>query len=490
LSHDLCEDFAMRLLFALGVVLSIVAGSLAEDEIKPIELTIRARAIETPVLKYRLLPAESEIKPGNAAPILLRLPWEQMPWMTEVFPTLLDWESRPLDAPEWTTSGGVLPENFYNEMKRAAFRRDASWEYPIGETPSPYLILLPDVQGMRAFLAGGLSARIRYHLSRGELEAAREGIVVGLANARHLARTPFFVNQLVALALHRRMLERVDELISQPKSHNLYWALSSLPDSLVEMDRTASFESDIFALTFPAVNDLDRHRDAKEWSKMARQLVEFLEQMGEIPRHGRLEGEESIVEQLLQQLMPDEKTHLANLVGQARADLPRMLGISKEKVATMSDDEAGVRWYAHMRIARDHLTAAVLVLRPREAWPELRKLQDQIRQMQEKTLTKGFDFFNPTSIYVSIWSLKRKIGMLRIVEAVRDHLATHEGLPASLDEIKHVVVPVDPLTDQPFVWTVNGNTAMLTAPPLPADLVAAGSAETAASVIEYRLEAK
>src|SRR5262249_589805 len=162
---------------------------------------------------------------GNAVPILLRLPWEQTPWMNTVYPTLQDWESRPLTAPEWEGSGGVLPEHFYLEMKRAAFRRDAAWEYPIGETQTLYLILLPDIQGMRVFLGQGLSARIRYHLSRGEFEQARNGILVGLANGRHLAQTPFYINQLVALSIHRIMLDRCAELIAQPNSPNLYWAL-------------------------------------------------------------------------------------------------------------------------------------------------------------------------------------------------------------------------------------------------------------------------
>ena len=458
------------------------------DEPKPIELSIQARAIEVPVLKYRLLPPEAETKPGNASPILLRLPWEQTPWMTQFFPTLHEWESRPLNDPTWATSDGILPERFYNEMKRAAFRREASWEYPIGETPAPYLILLPDVQGLRGFLGNGLSARIRYHLSRGELDKAREGIMVGLANSRHLAQTSFYINQIVALSIHRKMLDRVDELISQPKSPNLYWALSTLPGSLVEMDRAASFEGDTFALTFPAVNDLDRPRNAKEWNKMARQLVEYLEQVGEIPQREKIHGDGSVVDQLLQRLIPAEKNHLEKLITQARADLPQMLGMTPAKVAAMPDDEVGVRWYAHLRVANDQRTAAVLALSPREAWPELRKLHAENKLKKEKTGTKGWAFLNPTSIYVSVWSLNRKIQALRIIEAVRHHLATHDGkFPESLDDIKDVSIPLDPLTNQPFDWKVNGDAATLKSPPLPEDLVAPGSAEAASSTLEYRL---
>ena len=158
----------MRLTLVLAMAATAIYGTSRGEDSKPIEITIYERATESPALKYQLLPSEAELKAGNAAPILLRLPWEQTAWMNKVFPTLHEWESRSLDAPEWNAFGGVLPSNFYAEMKRAAYRREATWEYPIGETPTPYMILLPDVQGLRGFLRHGLSARIRWHLSRGK----------------------------------------------------------------------------------------------------------------------------------------------------------------------------------------------------------------------------------------------------------------------------------------------------------------------------------
>jgi hypothetical protein len=476
-------------------VAMLIGTSLPAEEPAPVELTLHPRAIETPVLKYRLFPAEAERQRGNAAPILLRLPWDQVPWMTNVYPNLEQWGDLPLDAPEWQSwhgdFGAVFPDRFYSEMKRAAFREDASWEYPIHETPSPYMVLLPDVQGMRGFLGRGLSARIRYHLSRGELDAAREGILVGFANSRHLAQTPFLITQLVALALHRIMLDRTMELISQPDSPNLYWALSTLPDSLIELERAASLEGSLFAMTFPAVNELDRPRDPEVWSRMARQLVDVLQQLGEIPRQEPPREDAPVVQQFLERLQPPERDHLAGVVRQARADLPELLGIPADKVAAMSDDEAAVRWYVHLRLDRDQRTAAVLVLAPREAWPRLKELQDDIREMQDKTGTKSYDFLNPVSIYVSAWSLERRIDALRIVEAVRHHLARHEGrFPETLEQVEGVSIPVDPLTNQPFEWSVDDNTATLKAPALPADVVEAGSAVARGAALVYRLKVK
>lgn len=471
----------MRHLSSFVVVFVAVSASLYAEEPKPIELTIEPRAIETPVLKYRLFPSEAERMPGNAATILLRLPWGQTPYMENIFPNLSDWESRPLDAPEWDKSEGVLYDNFYREMKRAAYRRDASWEYPIGEEPNPYAILLPDVGDLRNWLGHGLSARIRYHLSQSELDEAREAILVGLANGRHIARTPFYINQLVANIIHQKMLERVDEFISQRQSPNLYWALSMLPHSLLEMDRAASFESELFAVTFPAIRDFDRPRTPEEWNTMSRQMTEFLRFIGlaETPSQPEkgLDGSNS---------GESEKTYLAKLAPQARADLPRLLDISEEKVTAMSDDEASLRWYVSMQTSLNHHTALVLILPPREAIPKLKKLLTEVKSMREKVGIQS-TFPNPTALYSAEWGLKRKIAALRIVEAVRHHLATQDGqFPASLDDITDIPIPIDPMTDEPFLWKVEGDTAILTTPPLPEDIFGKNNWPP----LEYRLRIK
>jgi hypothetical protein len=444
----------------------------AQEPAPVVELTLHPRAVESPPLSYRLFPSEEELKAGNAAPILLRLPWEQTIWMTKVFPTLHEWEARPLTAPEWKDAGNVLPTTFFNEMRRAAYRRDAAWEYPIGEQVG-YSILLPDVQGLRFFLKDGLSVRIRYHLIRGELDQAREGILVGLANGRHLAQTPFFVNQLVATVVQRAMLDRTSELIAQKDSPNLYWALSTLPDSLIELERAADFEGTLFADTFPVAKDLDAPRDAAQWRKMSQQLVELLEQLQEIPPAPKSDAAKSsgdLIQELLKRLGVTETRRL-EFVKSAREELAGLAKIAPEKVTAMSDDEVGIRWYVQLRMSRDQRTSAVMRLQPGEAWPRLKELQVEIDALREKTGGKGLEFFNPTNIYVNAWLLRRQVATLRIIEAVRHYAATNDGeLPKSLGDIDSLSVPRDPLTEAPFTWSRDGKNGILSAPRLSAEV--------------------
>src|SRR5262245_44828853 len=101
------------------LLVALWSAVLAAQE--PIALTIHPRAIESPALKYRLFPPEAELKEGNAVPILLRLPWEQEKLVSsDQFRNVDDWNSRPLDSPEWKDFPQAFPVRFYGEMKRAA----------------------------------------------------------------------------------------------------------------------------------------------------------------------------------------------------------------------------------------------------------------------------------------------------------------------------------------------------------------------------------
>jgi len=63
----------------------------------------------------------------------------------------------------------------------------------------------------------------------------------------------------------------------------------------------------------------------------------------------------------------------------------------------------------------------------------------------------------------------RDIALLRLTEALRMYAAGHKGkLPQSLDEIKEVPIPTNPVTGKPFPYEVHGDRATIV-PVMPAD---------------------
>jgi hypothetical protein len=80
------------------------------------------------------------------------------------------------------------------------------------------------------------------------------------------------------------------------------------------------------------------------------------------------------------------------------------------------------------------------------------------------------------TLLVRAW-VDRRIATLRCLEAIRLYAAAHGGkLPPTLDDIKEVPIPLDPVTGKPFRCRVTGARATLYGPPPDKDEVNAGMA--------------
>jgi hypothetical protein len=78
--------------------------------------------------------------------------------------------------------------------------------------------------------------------------------------------------------------------------------------------------------------------------------------------------------------------------------------------------------------------------------------------------------------------MRRQLAALQAVEAIRAHLAASGGqLPRSWAEVKVVPVPADPLTGQPFAYTLANGVATVAGPP------PAGETPTRANNFRYEL---
>lgn len=122
---------------------------------------------------------------------------------------------------------------------------------------------------MREFVGRGMSFWVGQQIARKNLDAAREGILIQLACSRHLARTPLTINRLVAEALAGMALEKVDLLVQQKESTNLYWALSMLPDSLGDTTGALQWDAHLVEGSLPALAAGDPGLGAAAWKQAA-----------------------------------------------------------------------------------------------------------------------------------------------------------------------------------------------------------------------------
>lgn len=433
-------------------------------------LKVTPRAIKQPLMKYRLLPAEYELKDGNAAPILLRLPWEQQHYFNNVMPTFTDYLDLPLDDPKVLNSERVFKSQFYNELKRAAYRRTAEWEYPIGEEPSA-MIGLPDVQGSRDILGRGLPVRIRYHIANGHIDEALEGIKVGLANSRHYGRTPFVITQLVCTAIDSIMLNRLEELIAHADCPNLYWALTTLPRPLIDTRSAVEFEQRFLQTTVPGLDNLDALHTESEWSAKLKSVYDLMRSTD-----GDAASSNDEFDRFVTRLTP-----------RARKELLTLIDGGTDRVKAMSDAETGLRWFMHVHKQYTEEATALTSLEPTSAIPRLTDLQKRIAKFRSELGASPFMVETPLSLYVVTGNVQRKIDALRVVEALRQYAATHDSKwPTSLSEISETPIPDDYITGQPFGYEIENGAAIVTAPGI--SLGKNENGEILRGAIHYRIE--
>ena len=421
-------------------------------------LTVSPQALPTPLLRYRLLPASTELNPGDAAPVYLRLdqqvPSETIAEQAKQAATLLD---QPLaDFP--VAEGKQLIERWARRLQQIEFgarRQGCHWDYTtLEESDDPWSILLPDAQAMRPW-SRLLAVKARVEVGSGRFEDAVRTLETGVAFGRHVAEGPFFISKLVGMSMIGTMLDRVDEWIGQPGAPNLYWALTALPQPLVEIREATENERAAMgrALTGQRLEEVDvaRPRSDAEWSALLTQL------------HARIVRAETLIGDDPPQPVKTPVTleaFRAAMLPQAR-DYLRL-----RQVAAASDDQVLV--LALIGLYREQADEHFL--------PGYLPFSEVARRDAEFARMKAAPKSGPASIYVRMLPsirasyltearLARRIAALRVVEALRLHAATHDGaLPESLDQVQTVPIPIDPVTGKPFEYRRDGASSVLTGP--------------------------
>ncbi|MEZ6120343.1 MAG: hypothetical protein R3C28_27740 [Pirellulaceae bacterium] len=380
--------------------------------------------------------------------MLLRIIWERHSFMRDVEPKLKELLDLPYDDPRITDE--LRYDDFNRELRRAALLRFAEWNYPLDQEPLG-MILLPDAQGMLQIAGRGQALWAGQQIAKRDYLAAIDALKTQFACAQHVARGPFIPNQLIAVAIADMGLDRCEILIEQPDSPNLYWAFGLLPDFLGDNTVALHWDAQNIPKSLrslqpvpPAMNDVEA------WKNVANEFTTYLLDYNTID------------------ISKDEAATLkAKMLIAATRFLKEQQEFTDKQLGTLAPEAIVMRWIlAQNEIMHAKIETAYSMPAPR-ALERLVKVEEEIAQILHSVDSPASPFpERPAKTFVALHRFDRRVKLLQTIESIRDYLAKHDDLPGSLDQLE-LPAPRDPLTELPFEYERNGDTATIRMPIVP-----------------------
>jgi hypothetical protein len=461
-----CFDRSIGLSFVLAVWLTAPTlgqtGASNLDEPPTTRLVIHPAEPPAIAMQHRLLPRYLDLVPGNAAVQYLKIFPEGGDTVLKKHNVrvseLLDQKAEEFSLEEAKKILGEVGPAPFDYLQLASVREDCDWDVPVREREL-YFILLPEVQDLRT-LARYLALRTRVQIGDGQLEEAIKTLRLGYVLSRNAAKGPTLIHGLVGAAIARLMNDRLRELIERPGTPNLYWSIAALPDPFVDVRQAMDVEAGAVYLMFPQLKDVATTRLTDEqWSL---RLTDFGQSLSKF---------ESIVG-------PDEAKRWQDKLAlglkiaavtafyypRAKADLATY-GWSQERLDTMSPAQVIL---LHIGQTYEVMSQSMFKWFHVPYWQS----QDALSKAQQQfaNTAKNREILPLASMLVpavnaarfAVVRLDREFAALRTVEALRLYAATHDGkLPATLEDIKEVPVPLDPVMGRLFDYKLDGPTATL-----------------------------
>jgi hypothetical protein len=409
------------------------------------QLSVSPAGEPQPALRYRLWIPQHQREPGDAASFYYRaiVLYEQFPARQQV-DDLLDTPLDQLPANPEPLQGAFA--NIYTTLVEATSREQCDWGWQLSNIQGTelYSFLLPEVQSMRG-IGKLLALKIRVAIRDGDYDQAVVDLRMGYRIAHDCAQQPFLINGLVGIAIASILNEQVVLLIDAPDSPNLYWALTSLPDPLIDLRPATLFESEAVFRAFPLLKDpLEQQRTEAGWIRAWSDTVhEFYQLAGggdQFPQPmGPLAGAAIILRaypaamRALQDQGMDQATLKAMPPGQ-------VVAVYQSRYARQLADEmqkwAMVPYFQRKGRADDVLQAhssAISSGEVKEPIPIVSMLMPAMSAVDQAQVR-----------------LQAQFAVLRTIEAIRWHASATGRLPDSLEAIREAPVPENPFTGQPF----------------------------------------
>jgi hypothetical protein len=445
-----------RALPVCAVLLALPPLCRADQKPAPTEtiirLTVQPMAAPKPALKYQLLPELREMSPGNPIQGYLKCFMEQNHFFFDK-KSMEDrdkWGEMPLkDLPvkELRHYGGQALR-----LADDAARLDSpDWQILLKLKRDGFATLLPDVQQMRT-LGWALKIRLRGEVADRRFDDAVTTAQTIFALSRHLGEHPILIADLVGIAVAYQAIEPLDEMVAQPGSPNLFWALADLPHPFIDLRKGIQGERLILANEAAILDERAPMTEAQLRKVMERFYI-LLQMVGR-PKPG--------VEKALAQWVGARLTDM-QYVAAARQRLIEH-GLAKDAVGRFPPLQVILldRKRAFEIRRDDVLKTIALPYWQGEAVRAAHPLDQAIEEKMLDFLLQGF-----WRVRQAQARLEQRLALLRCVEALRLYAAAHAGkLPAKLSDMK-LPLPIDPVTGKAFPYTLEGGTAILRATPPP-----------------------
>ena len=399
-------------------------------------LVVRPMAAPKPALRYQLLPEVREMNAGNAVQWYLRCFAEQRNFFFGKQGVEERARYRGMTLPE------LAKEQLRNYGGSALTQADwaarlttADWD------PEPRA---PELPAFRV-LAQSLQVRFRGEVARQDFDNAIRTAKTMLGFARHLSENPNLEANRLGLEVAELALDTLEEFLQQPGAPNLYWALTDLPSPLVPLRKGFQGERvqvDLELAVLLADEAMSDDELEQFVSRLSGRIGSLREQAGRSPKNVRTAIKARV----------DDRERVARIRNRLLSEAPS---------AGVLDKLAAIKFLSFsplQLILLDERTD--FESRRDESLKLLGFAPWQLDAMKLQT-DRGdgifADFLPRVPDQVRIQArVDQRIALLRWVESIRLHAASHDGKPPQTPSEIAMPLPVDPFTGKPFGYALEG----------------------------------
>jgi len=441
------------------------------------KLKIKPKAEPSPALRYTLYPEVRTQVNGNAAQGYYRAFSPE--WMSyrndkEYSKKQDKWLSVPLK--ELDEKEINIPQGMLTQLHESALKTYCDWDMLAKLRKDGISMLLPDLQGMREF-GRALSIDCRVQLKKGEIDKALTDIRTGLTLSHHLGEGPTLIQGLVAVAAGTMMFPRIDELITHEKAPNLYWALTTLPQPLVDFRTGLGGEVLMIDNLFPGMRDmLYSCKVTPIAQEEMMKVFPLLEQL-----NGGSDNKNSLKQMLVQAaLVLNIEAAKKSLLEHGITE-PMLTNITPLQIILMAEVLHYDKTYQNM-IKWNSIPYPVARKRIKELDATIKKPETSVLSPFPLGTLSAMILPAVSRVMEAGPRMERRIAAFRIIEAIRMQAAFDKAWPDSLEKITIVPVPTDPFTGKAFAFKKEGKKITITA------LVPEGEKPLANNNFTYELE--